>query len=60
MQDQTDKVAGNEDDGVCVRCEAGVVHAVNDNEAREREVDCRGEEGGADGQGYEVPGRLVR
>jgi len=39
LEDETDEVAGAEDEGVCARLETGEVLAIDDDNAAETEVD---------------------
>lgn len=59
LQDEREQVAAAEDKGVCARAEARQVLAVDDDDAREAEVDGGAEEGGRDGEADEVDEEVV-
>lgn len=54
LQEQRDEITRNERDSVGAGTNARVLGAVDDDDAREAEVDGSGEEGGADGEDDEV------
>lgn len=54
LEQESDEVAGNEEVGVGLGTEAGDSSAVDDDDAREAEVDSGGEEGGGNCQADEV------
>jgi hypothetical protein len=54
LENQGDKVAADERDGIGARPETRETRAINDDQPREAEVDGCGEEGGTDGEAYEI------
>ena len=54
LQDEGDDVAGDEDAGIEMGCEAGVCGAEGADEVAEGEVDACGEEGGGDRKGDDL------
>jgi hypothetical protein len=55
LQKQRYEVERYERDGVGARFEAGKTFSKDDDDSRQAKVDGCGEEGGSDGEGYEVP-----
>lgn len=61
LQKEGEEVGGHESDSDCTRLEAGTIFAVDDDDACQAKVDCRGKEDRGDGEGDEVAeGEVVR
>ena len=59
LQEQTDEVAGAENDGVRARPEPGEVGAVDNDDTRQAEVDGGAQESRGDGQGDEIHEKII-